>query len=297
MIISVIDDPKERYFAYIQERENIYQKKVAGETFPWTDDTILQTFRFCDIYRERDKTSRHYQKTVREHYGDDPLVLPATVLYRWFNRISTCDAIFNAPYRDQNRSAFEQAIYRDDLNVLLECIDAIPPPHVTGAFIITGAPGYSKSHGVIEYFKVWMENHDWVTKWQEWKADPPLLIEMNNWLKSSGLGSFLTAQLVADLKYVPCFLETSADWWSFVAPGPGSMRGLNIVLGRPMFQAWNNQNWLDEIQKLNEEENIRFAGKLPQFHCQDTQNHCCEYSKYSKVMFELGRPRQVYRYQ
>ena len=295
--ISEIEDPFERYCAFLRERDAIYKRKSGGHEWPWTDDPILQTYRFTEVLRERDKTSLHYQKTVRKVYEDDPLVLPATVFYRWFNRIDTCDYFFNRS--GQNYSIFEQYMLtprHEAFDVLLEALNNYPTPHVTGAYIINGKPGYQKGEGVLRYFNDWCEK-PWRETWLLWRGDVPTLQEMYRWLRieGAGLGTFMAAQLVADLKYVPFMYDMASDWWTWAAPGPGSMRGLNAVMGRPMHQSWNDADWLEKIQWLRVQENLELKQHgLGPFHAQDTQNHCCEFSKYEKVRLGLGRPRQVY---
>src|SRR5215475_4256792 len=130
--IPEIDAPFERYCAFLVERDAIYKKKIAGEPWPWTEDPILQQYRFTEIYRERDKTSLHYQRSVRNRYGEASCVLPATALYRWFNRIETCDYFFNQP-DFENQSVFERYIHGSyfDVKILYNCLSKIPPPHVT----------------------------------------------------------------------------------------------------------------------------------------------------------------------
>ena len=295
--IPDISDPFKRYCAFLIERNAIWEKKNAGEPWPWTEDKILQSYRFTDIYRERDRTSLHYQKTVRNRYGEVSAVLPATVLYRWFNRIETCDALFNEP-EFGNQSVFERYIlgYKN-LDVLTHCLNQIPTPHVTGAFIINGKPGYEKGRGVLEYFHQWCKK-PWIETWLQWMVHPPTLQDMYLWLRQdgAGLGSFMAAQLVADLKYLP-FMKDVSDWWSWAAPGPGSMRGLNVVLNHPMESPWHIEVWQEKIQVLNKAENIQLNPLgLGPFHAQDTQNHCCEFSKYTKVMLGIGRPRQIYHH-
>jgi hypothetical protein len=295
--IAQIEDPLERYFAFIKERNEIYLKKINGEPWPWTQDPILQTFRFTEVYRERDRTSLHYQKTVRDHYNQLDLVFPATVLYRWFNRIETCDTFFNQPDFG-NMSVFERYIQEGDYQILYECLDKLPTPHVTGAFIINGKPGYTKGEGVLQYFHEFAQSrsYPWEPTWIIWRGNPPPLQEIYDWLECfNGLGSFMRAQIIADLKYLP-FLSKASDWWTWAAPGPGSQRGLNRVLSRPAKQPWNKEEWLSEIQRLNRKENLHFEHYLEPFHCQDTQNHCCEFSKYEKVRLGVGRPRQVFRH-
>jgi hypothetical protein len=293
--ISQIIDPFERYIAFIVERNAIYHRKKAGDPWPWTQNEILQRYRFTNVYREIDKVSIHYQKTIRNRYGEDSIVLPGTVLYRWFNRIETCDALFNQLDLNGNRSPFEWYMEDNNLSILQDTIERSPPPHVTGAYIINGKPGYTKGDGVLLYFHDWCQK-PWKSQWEKWAASPPSLQRVYEWLREdgTGLGSFMTAQLVADLKYLPSMMNAS-DWWTWAAPGPGSQRGLNLVLGRPIKQSWNTAEWQEEIQKLRVRENAMLEPLgLGPFHAQDTQNHCCEYSKFCKVMLDQGRPRQVY---
>jgi alpha-glutamyl/putrescinyl thymine pyrophosphorylase clade 1 len=291
--ISEIKDPLERYLAFLRERDAIYQRKASGEPWPWTDNPILQQYKFTEVYRERDRTSLHYQETVRNRYGDAPIVFPATVLYRWFNRMETCNWFFNQPMYG-NQSAFERFIETGDEDVLFDIIEKIPTPHVTGSFIINGMPGYTKGVGVMNYFIHWCKK-PWLKTWESWRKIPPNLLTMNEWIRTDavGLGSFMSAQLVADLKYRPFMLNVS-DWWTWASPGPGSQRGLNVVHGRPMMQSWNAKEWLEKIQELRIIENEELFPELGPFHAQDTQNHLCEYGKYEKVRTNKGRPRQVY---
>lgn len=291
MRIQDINNPIEKFVAFIAEREAIRIRRfVMKKEWPWTEDEILQQYRFTNVHREDDAVSQHYQKTVRSRYIDSSLVLPATVIYRWFNRTSTCDAIFNTG----NRSIFELYINSHDFGILQACIDNLPKPHVTGAFIITGKPGFPKAEGVLQYIHVWCKK-PWSDLWYAWKKNPPLLSETYNQVASEGLGSFMRGQLVADLKYLPFMLEVS-DWNIWATPGPGSERGLNIVYGRPMSTPWKKGEWLISLQALSDIVTPMLKGYgIDKLHNQDLQNCLCEFSKYTKVERGEGRPRQVFR--
>jgi len=224
------------------------------------------------------------------------LVFPATVLYRWFNRESTCNAFFNEPELD-GISTFERYIKGAEFGILNDCLNRIPTPHVTGAFIINGKPGYHKGLGVLVYFHEWFTVLPWRDQWELWMAKPPKLEQIYKWIRSDGLGSFMRGQIVADLKYLPSFEQESDDWWDWAAPGPGSMRGLNVVLGRDFNKAWREDAWLNELCLLNTlvTPKLQTMG-IGRLHNQDLQNCLCEFSKYTKVMYGWGRPRQVYHH-
>jgi len=292
--IQEINNPIERFVAFIAEREAIRTRRfIMMKPWPWTEDPILQEFRFTNIHREDDAVSQHYQRTIRNRYSNDPRVLPATVIYRWFNRISTCDAIFNEP--DVNSlSVFERYVQNYDIDLLINCVEALPPPHVTGAYIIQGKPGLPKAKGVIYYIHRWLLK-PWFELYTAWKEKPPLLSEMYAELHGEGLGSFMRGQLVADLKYLPFMLEVE-DWWTWATRGPGSMRGLNVVFDRPMMAPYAKDQWLFELKILSERVTPLLAGYgMERLHNQDLQNCLCEWSKYTKVLTLQGRPRQVFK--
>ena len=295
MGIEDIKDPIERFVSFINEREAIRQRRNAGwPSKEWTQERILKQYRFTNINRENDKVSQHYQKTVRNRYKEQDIVLPATVLYRWFNRPETCDHFFNQP-DFANRSVFDLYIDYGDHSILTDCLSHISTPHVTGAYLIPSKPGFPKGEGVLQYFHQWCKK-PWKNMWDQWlhKEPPVTLQEVYEWTKSDGLGTFMRAQIVADLKYLP-FLRKAEDWWTFAAPGPGSKKGLNAVYWRSMNATWKDAEWLEWLTKLNSTISPKLDEiNITRLHNQDLQNCLCEFSKFEKVRLGIGRPRQVY---
>ena len=55
-----IAEELDRYFYWQEERESIRRKKENGLPAPWTDDPILQEFKFCQVYREEVLSSSRY---------------------------------------------------------------------------------------------------------------------------------------------------------------------------------------------------------------------------------------------
>jgi hypothetical protein len=111
-----------------------------------------------------------------------------------------------------------------------------------------------------------------------------------------GLGSFLAAQVVADLKNtVGHPLQTANDWWTFVAHGPGSIRGLQWF--------WQAEgvtitpsNFLTYFKAMREyvDENWDETAMGAAICNQDLQNCLCEFDKYCRVSSGSGRSKRNY---
>ena len=104
----------------------------------------------------------------------------------------------------------------------------------------------------------------------------------------------MAAQVVADMKYVSP-LRGARDWMTFAASGPGSMRGLNRVLGRPVDAPWQEDKWRASVRALQEAmtpalERIGVHG----LHAQDLQNCLCEFDKYERVRLGEGKPKRKF---
>ena len=71
--------PKEldTYFYWIHERESIrINKEVLSQAPPWTGDEILQKYKFCQVFREDDRTTRWFREHIREPVSYTHLTLP-----------------------------------------------------------------------------------------------------------------------------------------------------------------------------------------------------------------------------
>ena len=119
------------------------------------------------------------------------------------------------------------------------------------------------------------------------------LAACHKWLTQvDGLGSFLAAQIVADLKNTPGSpLANAPDWHTWSAPGPGSLKGLSWFHGKQItpgtYQAAITSAWQAIMPLL--------APQLQDLHMQDVQNVFCEVSKYARLIEGRGHARNKYR--
>ena len=57
--MAFLQNGVDTYLYWIEERESIRRKKEELRLEPpWTEDKILQEFKFCQVFREDDRTSR-----------------------------------------------------------------------------------------------------------------------------------------------------------------------------------------------------------------------------------------------
>ena len=106
----------------------------------------------------------------------------------------------------------------------------------------------------------------------------------------TGMGSFIGAQVIAD--YKNCNWVNAPDHWTFVAPGPGSMRGLNRLRGlEAAAQKYNQKSFSMYLQPLRGIIKARTGLDLC---AQDAQNCLCEFDKFMRLTLGEGRPKQKY---
>ena len=256
---------------YMEERHAIYLKRAAGEEKPWTQNPILQQYRFCNVYRELDKVTVWVREHIREVYLDHPNL--------WF---MLCIA--------------RQINHTDTLEELMETRGAWPLVGYN-ATALKRVLRSRKARGEKVYTGAYMLNCNWHPKWSgdrdkatftadlvlqsTWDAGPPRFTSLEECAedlsKGHGWGTFMAAQVVADLKHTRHLLH-APDWRDWAASGPGSRRGLNIVCGREVEEPWREAEWLGKIQELKELVNRRWS--YQHLCAQDVQNNLCEFSKY-----------------
>jgi len=273
-------------FRFIAERHLIYERRQSGAKKPWTRDKILLAYRFCNVYRELDKVTQWIAINWREPHWGDPDLWFAMMVARKVNYIDSLKDIgYPLPW---NAEKFKAAIARRLLRG--EQVEG-------GAYMITAGTG-AQWIGKPKY--IFLADAVFGPMWQERAKIRPTkqdtLASFHGRLAEAGLtvGSFIAGQVVADIKYARP-LKDSPDFWSWAAMGPGSMRGLNRVIGTPVDQKWKQEPWLERLKELSSliEPMIKKAG-MERLHNQDIQNCLCEFDKYERVRLGEGRPRSLY---
>ena len=267
--------PMDRLVYWIRERESIRLKKEAGEPKPWTDDEILQRYRFCNVKRMDDKVSQWLLKNWYEPFFDHPNMLVACALARFFNLPSTLESIgfpteYNATRIKQKLRALKKqgTIFN-------------------AAYMVRGNDGRDKVSCVIDYSITPLFKNPIAINTQSMEKTWEQLVEQ------PGFGSFMAGQVVADLRW-----GLSGSWrdkkrWAPV--GPGSARGMNRLLGLDPDTLMQQSKFMLLLRNLVQRD---LRPSLPRsitrrLEMQDWQNCLCEYDKYCRCIGG-GRCKQTY---
>lgn len=260
---------------YMQKRQSILKLKEAKFPKPWTNDPLLMQYSFTNCYREDDKTTKWMKIYVRDPYDFKDEVVLASLLFRWFNRIRTGEAIF-CQLGLHGQTAFERMMDTGDVWVLRPAILTYcgSGPYVGGAYMIKTVNGLNKIDGVLTSIENSYDGIGRVLKQTSCHGAYEALRTIPY------LGPFMAAQLVADLKYTH-ILSAASDWYIFAAPGPGSRRGLNMVYGLDPEKSMTEDEWVEKLLDIQQLITPRLLDAGWELMCaQNLQNNLCEFSKY-----------------
>ena len=274
------DDIYDLYWYFACERQNIFFKKLNGEEAPWTDDSILQEYKFCNSYRVNDRVSQYLLRNViynGEEYSKEDMIF-RIILFKLFNKESTWELLVNS-FSDVTLDTFDFNKYS---LVLKEARDRGEKIY-NDAYISCAnkAFGYDLKH---DNHLALINKMFFIDHMQDKIINSKSMEEAFNILRSYPLiGNFMAYQLVTDINYsdVVDFLEDE-----FTVAGPGSLRGIRkcfIDRGK-----YSNEDII-KYMYIHQDEEFKRLGldfkrignrKLQLIDC---QNIFCELDKYLRV--------------
>ena len=281
-----IQEELDRYCYWQTERESIrLQKEVSNLPSPWTDDPILREFKFCQVFREDDRTTRWFREHIRDPLADDRDVLMATVIFRWFNFINTGRTLIEHDLlRNWNREKAIEEITKQ-------------PKWITGAYIIKTPNGMDKVTGVAECIShMWQDREHLVDKIQETKSLEDVWTLLRDY---PYMGPFMAYEVVTDLRHT-YLLKDADDVLTWGNAGPGAMRGLNRLTGRELGYSKRSHDWVGEMRALYKEVQAKLPAHIlnrneMSYEMREIEGGLCEFDKYSRILKGEGRTRSVYK--
>lgn len=268
---------------WMKERHDIYLRREKGKPKPWTKDSILQSYRFCNVFRELDTVTVWIRENWREPYADHDNLWFAMVVARLINWPPTLEKL-GFPKR---RSWFNNAA--KILEKMHENGEQIYGP----AYIIsTNGRKMIKWKYTLQILKnIYIDpptfsrisklNHSLENMWKQ-------LIEFD------GIGRFIGYEVVTDLRHTRYYEESIGDHLTWANAGPGAFRGLSRLWDGDIEHKPTPKEALKRMRWLLAELPKYLPRRFPEIEMRDVEHSLCEVDKYLRVKLNQGRPKCKY---
>lgn len=267
------------YLQFAVERQNIFWRRLKGDSRPWTNDPILSNWKFTNTYRVLDRVSQFLVSEVINK-GDQSVeeLFFRILLFKTFNRIETWN-LFKEKLGEISWNTYDFERY----DSILSGARNSGIPIYSMAYVMPSAGGvfgevrkHQNHLRLIEYmfssripFKI---------------ASASSLSEVFNILRQCpSLGNFLAFQYAIDLNYSSIINFSEMD---FVVAGPGAKDGISKCFSHR--SNFSNEEIIEIVtinqDQLFKEAGLKFNNLLGRpLQLIDCQNIFCEISKYARI--------------
>ncbi len=269
------------YWKFSAERQNIYFRRLANESGPWTTDPVILAYKFTNAYRASDRVSQYLIRKVI--YRDDlpssePEVLFRIMLFKLFNKIETWELLEHF-FGEITYANYKFEHYDHVLSQAMRAGGRI----YSAAYIMPpggSSFGYTAKHqNHLKLLEKMMADNlaGKLGKMRRMQTAFELLLSYPT------IGDFLAYQFVTDINYSEI---TDFSEMEFVVPGPGARDGIkkcfsdNAGLNEAELIRLMADNQEAEFDRLNINFKSLWGRRLQLIDC---QNLFCEISKYARV--------------
>lgn len=270
----------ELYWQFAAKRQAVFEARMRGEPGPWSDDPILNEYKFCNVFRAADRVSQYLIKEIAYRQDDSTPEdrLFQITAFRTFSYIPTWEKVTNILGRsprihDLQSGAFEAA---------LDQTKTENGKLYTHAFILCANDAYKrgvKHHNHVELFRDMFVKQKLGRKILKARS----LKEVYDLLHAFPLmGDFMSYQTAIDLNY-SAYIHFSEN--DFTQPGPGAIRGIKKV-----FKDLGDYTPAEAVMWMVENQEKEFKRLGLEFHglwgrpimAIDAQGLFCETDKYCR---------------
>jgi hypothetical protein len=229
---------------YVIARRDIEIQKEAG--VPWPHGCSIHALihrRYCSWNREHDAGTRHFAVNWRAPNEHDPdLWIASAVRMRGSHRVHVLERLgYPVPWDEGRFVAVLKSFRR-------------PSERYGNSFTIPRFGCGPKPKGLARLFTGLWNDRDRLRP----KPGEPLQAFYQRLKERPGFDPFFAAQVIADIKHAAPY-RSAPDWWSFVAPGPGSIKGLNRILGKPINEQWDEDAFAEVVHTVHDQIRVTLA--------------------------------------
>jgi hypothetical protein len=276
----------EAFFRFMEKRERLRLVKESGAKWPWSDDPILNTYKFTNVKRENDRTTRWMRENWTSPNSHKPAgeIIYNCALFRYFGTTHFAAAI---GWQEENNpeKIISAAAQRKAMGL----------PVFTGAYIIPTLGLRGPKHEVVArqiLGPIWENRHrlaEIAKTTRRWRD----FLESLSGLPGFGGTGFMAKEVGQDLIHTPV-LRDVVDRDSWCPAGPGAQRGLNRIHGRPVGKSVSQNLALKEMCDIFKQAKDLLQPFMPALELHDIQFQLCEFDKYERTRLGEGKPKSRY---
>lgn len=259
---------------FINERLTIWEKKTVGKQPPYTDDPILSTYRFCNIFREFDKQTIEFHVLLNPLRDDFALWLLNMFYCRMVARTSTIKFAGLLSFDDQENKHMYERLMKSPR-------PRYGTPYVFPISVIQKSTTPTRELFIAHYLPTIMQC---------------IAEEISTWKKMSvieGLKkvillfgynlSFLWTEVLIDVAYqYPEYIDLFKEF----PVGPGSLPTLKRINNN-----LESSQLASKLSQIDFDSGITYNGKPVRLSAENWEGVGCEYRKYTNLSQGLGRKR------
>ena len=269
------------YWQFAAKRQQAYNNRLNGAPRPWSEDPILERYKFCNVYRAADRVSQYLIRDViydANNQVEAADKLFQIVAFRLFSRNETWDGLVAR----LGRQPLLEDLASGALETALDNIKAVHGTLYTGAFILCAADSYgggTKHRNHLGLLRDMFFESGFAPFALQARSLEAIVRRLEGFPL---LGRFMSYQIATDLNYSDLM---DFDENSFTQAGPGALRGIEKIFEdrggyspeQIVMQMVERQD--EEFAKLGLKFDGLFGRKL---HAVDCQGLFCEVDKYCR---------------
>lgn len=260
------------YLDFVVERHRVWERRQA-EPGPWTDDPILRSYKFTNVFRVLDHGSQFLVRELLTSDLEPRDALMRCFLYRYTNLPATWidlrDGLMRYPLERDLGAVENRLKMRRDAGYKV----------FSGAYVILPQPNIKgdKVQQAVALTARWMAKHA-----DDFLAADTQQQRYDILRREYGVGPFLAMQILTDWGYSPQVGEDREN--EFIIPGPGCIKGAKFI--DPAARPEATLEWaVEQVAEYPGCPTLSlddYGEWFRQPSLMDIQNTLCEYSKYHR---------------
>lgn len=276
-------------YSFMRARELIRLRKENGTPWPWTDDPILREYKFTNVKREHDRTTRQLNDEFYSQHRSAPLrtQLFNCAMFRYFGTIEFARAV-----------GWQRTFAPTDIKHVARQRLRAGERVFTGAYMITncGQTGPKVDIVVNQFLSGVWDYSDALVRIMRRSRSWQNTIECLMNVRGFGGSGFMAKEVILDTMFTSIWDgKLPIDYNTWCPAGPGARRGINRLLGRPKKQRLDPKFALSVMRSVHAEQDEHWPDSWPELSLHDVQFQLCEFDKYERTRLGEGRPRSRYR--